>query len=93
MDKKETKRVKVDYAHLDELRKMDCVETVLTEPRIVVEVRTELSPHFPAIARFGDYVETETRRRCPWVQPWMSAGQFGKVFANKQLIPEEGGEE
>lgn len=93
MDKKETKRVKVDYAHLYELRKMDCVETVRTEPRIVVEVRTELSPHFPAIARFGDYVETETRRRLPWVQPWMSAEQFGKVFANKQLIPEEGGEE
>ena len=91
MDKKETKRVKVDYAHLDELRKMDCVETVLTEPRIVVEVRTELSPHFPAIARFGDYVETETRRRLPWVQPERKPKEFGRVFAGKRLIMEEGG--
>lgn len=93
MDKKETKRVKVDYAHLDELRKMDCVETILTEPRIVVEVRTELSPHFPAIARFGDYVETETRRRLPWVEPGRKPKEFGRVFANKRLTAEEGGEE
>ena len=92
MDKKETKRVKVDYAHLAELRKMDCVETVLTEPRIVVEVRTELSPHFPAIARFGDTVEQETSRRLPWVQPERKPKEFGRVFAGKRLIPEEGGE-
>lgn len=93
MDKKETKRVKVDYAHLDELRKMDCVETVLTEPRIVVEVRTELSPHFPAIARFGDYVETETRRRLPWVLPSERLERFGRVFAGRRIEAEEGGEE
>ena len=93
MDKKETKRVKVDYAHLAELRKMDCVETVLTEPRIVVEVRTELSPHFPAIARFGDTVEQETSRRLSWVQPERKPKEFGRVFAGKRLIPEEGGEE
>ena len=89
----ETTRVKVDYAHLAELEKMECVEVVNREPRIRLHVRSELTPDFPAIARFGDTVEQETRRRLPWVQPERKPREFGRVFAGKRLIPEEGGEE
>lgn len=93
MNKKQAKRVTVDYAHIEEIRTLSCVHLVYTEPRVEVHVRSELTPDFPSIARFGDTIEVETRRRCPWVQPWMSAEKFGKVFANKRLTPEEGGEE
>ena len=89
----ETTRVKVDYAHLAELEKMECVEIVNREPRILLHVRSELTPEFPAIARFGDTVEVETRRRLPWVQPESNPREFGRVFAGKRLIMEEGGEE
>lgn len=93
MNKKEVKRVTVDYAHIEEIKTLPCVVRVITEPRVKVMVRSELTPDFPSIARFGDTIEVETRRRCPWVQPWISAEQFGKVFANKRLTPEEGGSE
>lgn len=89
----ETTRVKVDYAHLAELEKMECVEVVNREPRILLHVRSELTPDFPAIARFGDTVEQETRRRLPWVQPERKPRDFGRVFVGKRLIIEEGGEE
>lgn len=87
------KRVTVDYAHIEEIKGLDCVKSVETEPRVTVTVRSELTPEWDTVAHFGDTIEVETRRRCPWVQPWMSAEQFGKVFANKQLTAEEGGEE
>lgn len=87
----ETTRVKVDYAHLAELEKMECVEVINREPRILLQVRSELTPDFPAIARLGDTVEVETRRRLPWVQPERKPKEFGRVFAGKRLIPEEGG--
>ena len=87
----ETTRVKVDYAHLAELEKMECVEVVNREPRILLHVRSELTPDFPAIARFGDTVEQETRRRLPWVQPERKPREFGRVFAGKRLVMEEGG--
>lgn len=51
MNKKQVKRVTVDYAHIEEIKTLPCV------------------------------------------QPWMSAEQFGKVYANKRLTAEEGGEE
>lgn len=66
----ETKRVVVDFAHLAELERMECVTRVIKEPRI----------------------EVETRRRLPWVQPERKPKEFGRVFAGKRLIPEEGGE-
>lgn len=87
----ETTRVKVDYAHLAELEKMECVEVVNREPRILLHVRSELTPDFPTIARFGDTVEQETRRRLPWVQPERKPREFGRVFAGKRLTFEEGG--
>ena len=87
----ETTRVKVDYAHLAELEKMECVEVISSQPRILLHVRSELTPDFPAIARFGDTVEVETRRRQPWVQPERKPREFGRVFAGKRLIMEEGG--
>lgn len=85
------KRVTVDYAHIEEIKGLDCVKSVETEPRVTVTVRSELTPEWDTVAHFGDTIEVETRRRCPWVQPWMRAEQFGKVFANKRLTPEEGG--
>ena len=93
MNKTQVKRVTVDYAHIEEIRQLPCVLMVNTEPRIEVHVRSELTPHWCTNAHFGDTIEVEHRRRCPWVEPWLSAEQFGKVFANKQPIPEEGGEE
>ena len=93
MNKKQAKRVTVDYAHIEEIKTLPCVVRVITEPRVRVYVRSELTPEWTTIAHFGDTIEVETRRRCPWVQPWMSAEQFGKVFANKRLTPEEGGED
>lgn len=89
----ETKRVVVDFAHLAELERMECVTRVIKEPRIEVRVRSELTPEFTTIGRFGDTVEVETRRRLPWVQPERKPKEFGRVFAGKRLIPEEGGEE
>ena len=93
MNKKQAKRVTVDYAHIEEIKTLPCVLTVHTEPRIEIHVRSELTPHWCINAHFGDTIEVEHRRRCPWVEPWLSAEQFGKVFANKQLIPKGGGEE
>lgn len=93
MNKKQAKRVTVDYAHIEEIKTLPCVHLAYTEPRIEVHVRSELTPEWETVAHFGDTIEVETRRRCPWVQPWMSAEQFGKVFANKRLTPEEGGED
>ena len=89
----ETTRVKVDYAHLAELEKMECVEVISSQPRILLHVKSELTPDFPAIARLGDTVEQETRRRLPWVQPKSNPREFGRVFAGKRLTPEEGGVE
>lgn len=93
MNKKQVKRVTVDYAHIEEIKTLPCVHLAYTEPRIEVHVRSELTPEWLTVAHFGDTIEVEHRRRCPWVEPWLSAEQFGKVFANKRLIPEEGGEE
>ena len=86
------KRVTVDYAHIEEIKRLDCVKCVETEPRVTVTVRSELTPEWDTVAHFGDTIEVETHRRCPWVQPWMRAEQFGKVFVNKRLTPEEGGD-
>ena len=80
----ETMRVKVDYAHLEELKKMICVEVVAREPRIVLRVRSELTPEFPTIARLGDYVEQQTRRRLPWVEPDIKPEAYGRVFAGEK---------
>ena len=81
----------MDYAHLAELKRMECVEVISSQPRILLHVKSELTPEFPAIARFGDTVEVETRRRLPWVQPERKPREFGRVFAGKRLIMEEGG--
>ena len=87
----ETKRVAVDFAHLAELKRMECVTRIITEPRLEVRVRSELTPEFTTIGRFGDTVEQETRRRLPWVQPESKPREFGRVFAGKRLAFEEGG--
>lgn len=89
----ETTRVVVDFAHLAELKRMWCVTRIITEPRLEVRVRSELTPEFTTIGRFGDTVEQETRRRLPWVQPERKPREFGRVFVGKRLIMEEGGSE
>ena len=91
MKQTETKSVAVDFAHLTELEKMECVTRVIYKPRIEVRVRSELTPEFTTIGRFGDTVEQETRRRLPWVQPERKPREFGRVFAGKRLTFEEGG--
>lgn len=93
MNKKQAKRVTVDYAHIEEIEKLECVVQVLKQPRLLVLVRSELTPDYGTVARLGDTIEVETRRRCPWVLPSLPDECFGKVFANKRLTPEEGGEE
>ena len=76
----ETTRVKVDYAHLAELKRMECVEVISSQPRILRHVRSELTPEFPAIARFGEVIVQQRYRECPWVWPLAEAGSFAKVF-------------
>lgn len=93
MNKKQAKRVTVDYAHIEEIKTLPCVHLAYTEPRIEVHVRSELTPEWMTVAHFGDTIEVETRRRYPWVLPSLPENCFGKVFANKRLTPEEGGEE
>lgn len=85
------KRVTVDYAHIEEIKRLDCVKCVETEPRVTVTVRSELTPEWDTVAHFGDTIEVETRRRCPWVWKSLEPRYFGKVFANKRLLLEEGG--
>ena len=85
------KRVTVDYAHIEEIKGLDCVKSVETEPRVTVTVRSELTPEWDTVAHFGDTIEVETRRRCPWVHPERKPRKFGRVFAGKRLIMEEGG--
>lgn len=85
------KRVTVDFAHIEEIKGLDCVKRVETEPRVTVTVRSELTPEWDTVAHFGDTIEVETRRRCPWVWKLLKPRYFGRVFANKRLPLEEGG--
>lgn len=93
MNKKQAKRVTVDYAHVEVIKQLKCVIRVITDPRVEVMVRSELTPDYPSIARFGDTIEVVRRRRAAWVLKSLPEDCFGMVFANKRLTPEEGGEE
>ena len=76
----ERRRFKVDYTTIDELAKMPFVDRVEREPEIKVWVWTEISPHYPVCAWFGDVIVQQRYRECPWVWPCAGSDCFGKVF-------------